>query len=67
MLILKIPKVIKENGREYQFIKKCNDTIYLYEETKYGYKKCFSKFDLGIRTKQLERTREVKPENDRYF
>lgn len=64
---MKIPKIIKQDGRKYKFIKRCNDTVYLYEETKYGYKRCFTKYDLGYMTKQAERIKKVSPERDRYF
>ena len=53
---MKIPKYItkKENTRgeaiirKYKFVEKCNDNLFLYEEANKKYKRCFTKFDLGI-------------------
>jgi len=49
---MRIPKVISINNHEYIFVKKCNDNLYLYKDLLYGYKECFTKYDLGHRTKQ---------------
>lgn len=45
----------------YKFIKKCNDDLFLYEEVNQHYKECFTKFDLGIKTRQMKVTH-VNPE-----
>lgn len=33
---------------KYKFIDKCNDNLFLYEEVNLKYKRCFTKFDLGL-------------------
>lgn len=63
---MKIPQTIEKDNRKYKFIKKCNDTTFLYEEIQYGYKKCFSKYDLGL-IKPIKIVKNIKPENDKYF
>ena len=49
------PKMLskkKQDGEiiihKYKFIEKCNDNLFLYEEVKQKYKRCFTKFDLGL-------------------
>lgn len=53
---MKIPKIIKKKktpGGEaiihrYRFVEKCNDNLFLYEEVNQKYKRCFTKFELGL-------------------
>jgi len=45
---MRIPKVISKNNHEYIFEKQCSENMFLYKEMLYGYKECFTKFDLGI-------------------
>lgn len=52
---MKIPKFMKEKQEKrsaiiytYRFVRKCNNNLYLYEEVKYKWKRCFTKFDLGL-------------------
>jgi hypothetical protein len=40
--------IITRNGEKYIFIKKCNDSLYLYENEKYKYKETFTNFELGM-------------------
>ncbi len=47
---MKIPKTINKNNREYIFEKQINNNVFLYKEKIYGYKECFTKFDLGLIT-----------------
>ncbi len=44
---------------------KCYENFALYKN-KY-YRECFTYYELGITTKQEEKTRKVSPEMDRYF
>lgn len=32
----------------YIFVEKCNDNLFLYEEVNQKYKRCFTKFELGL-------------------
>ena len=43
-----IPKTLYCNGHIYNYIEQCNDTLYLYEESKHKYKTTFSNHDLGL-------------------
>lgn len=67
---MKIPKIITRKTKyktgeireyTYKFIKKCNNNLFLYERTDNNAKECFSKFDLGIKTRQMKITH-VNPE-----
>ena len=49
---MKIPKTINKNNREYIFEKQINNNVFLYKEKIYGYKECFTKFDLGLITEK---------------
>lgn len=44
---MEIPKKKVINGKEYEFVEKCNDKLYLYKDCN-GFKTAFSKFDLGL-------------------
>lgn len=63
---MRIPKVISKNNHEYIFEKQCNENMFLYREMLYGYKECFTKFDLDL-IKKTPVVRKIKPEMDRYF
>ncbi len=63
---MKIPEIVKQNNKEYKFIKKCNDTTFLYQEIKYGYKKCFGRHELGL-IKPTKLVYNIKPEKDKNF
>lgn len=62
---MKIPKIIKKKNQDkiytYRFLKQCNSDLFLYEEINLHYKECFSKHDLGIKTRQMKVTH-VNPE-----
>lgn len=45
---MNIPKVISKNNHEYILVNKINDNLYLYKDLMYGYKECFTKYDLGL-------------------
>lgn len=45
---MKIPKVISKNNHEYILVKQINDKIFLYKDLLYGYKECFTRYDLGL-------------------
>ncbi len=51
---MRIPKVISKNNREYIFVEQCNEKLFLYQEMITGYKECFTIYDLGYRTTQIE-------------
>ena len=42
------PEVIQTKTKKYKLIGKCNDTLFLYEETRFGYKSAFDRFQLGM-------------------
>jgi len=44
-------EIITKNNREYKFIKKVNEKLYLFEDIKIGCKTCFSEYDLGLNKK----------------
>lgn len=65
---MKIPKIVNQGNRKYKFIKEYKNGVLLYEEITYKYKKCFSKFDLGLVKKIIEPARRrIKPENVKYW
>lgn len=45
---MKVPKIVKKNKREYKFVKQVNNNLFLYEETRLGFKETFSRADLKI-------------------
>lgn len=45
---MKIPKKIIRGKREYEFVQKVNDNLFLYKEIKLGFKETFSRADLKI-------------------
>ena len=45
---MKIPKKIIRGKREYEFVQKVNDNLFLYKETKLDFKETFSRADLKI-------------------
>lgn len=51
---MKIPKIISKKEHEYIFVKQCNENLFLYKDMLYGYTECFTKYDLGYRTYQVE-------------
>ncbi len=62
-----IPQTITIDNREYEFIKQCNEKLYLYKEKKTGYKETFSKFDLGLVEQVYKKVKDIHPEKNRYF
>ena len=44
----KIPKNIVHKGKKYTYVCKCNNNLFLYESVDYGYKMCFTRFELGL-------------------
>ena len=49
---MRIPKIISKNGHEYILEKQINDKLFLYKDMLYGYKECFSRYDLDLIEKQ---------------
>lgn len=45
---MKIPKTIIKNNQEYEFKKRNNETTFLYQNKKYGYKETFTLYQLGV-------------------
>jgi len=45
---MKIPKIISKNNREYIFVQKNNDKVYLYKEMITGYRESFQAQELGL-------------------
>jgi len=43
-----VPKIFSKNNHEYIFVKQVNKNMFLYKDMLYGYKECFTKFDLGL-------------------
>ena len=61
---MKIPKTIIKNNQKYEFIKRNNETTFLYKNKKYGYKATFSLYQLGVLKQQIEPPKlTVHPEN----
>lgn len=61
---MKIPKTIIKNKQEYEFVKRNNETTFLYQNKKYGYKETFSMYQLGVLKQQIEPSKlTVHPEN----
>ncbi|MGN1300688.1 MAG: hypothetical protein ACI4VC_05035 [Clostridia bacterium] len=52
---MEIPKIYKVGKRKYEFIKKCNENLFLYEDINTKAKTCFSRFDL----KQIKNDRKT--------
>ena len=51
---MKIPKIISKNNHEYILVKQINNNMFLYKDMLYGYKECFTKFDLGLVKEVIE-------------
>ena len=61
---MKIPKTIIKNKQEYEFVKRNNETTFLYKNKKYGYKETFSMYQLELLKQQIEPPKlAVHPEN----
>ncbi len=45
---MKIPKIVSKKNQKYEFVKQVNKNMFLYKNILYGYKECFTLFDLGI-------------------
>ena len=60
-----IPKILKKNGKEYKLTKEY-PTYGLYEATKFKYKECFSKQELGV-IKAKAKSRNINPEKVMYL
>lgn len=50
---MKIPKYIKKNNRKYEFVKIYPNFI-MYKDIETKTKICFSRYELGYRTKQVK-------------
>ena len=50
---MKIPKTVIKNKQEYEFVKRNNETTFLYKNKKYGFKETFSLYQLGVLKKQI--------------
>ena len=59
---MKIPKTIIKNNQKYEFVKRNNETTFLYQNKKYGYKETFSLYQLGVLKQQIEPPK-LNPEN----
>lgn len=58
---MQIPKKITKDNKEYAFIQECNNNVFLYEENKTGFKRCFNKHELGvIDNKKIDRALNIK-------
>ena len=44
---MKIPKIVRKNGRKYKYVKSYTNYI-LYEDTETGIRECFNRQDLGL-------------------
>lgn len=61
---MRIPTIIKKNNHKYMFIKRINKDLFLYRNIEYGYKECFTRFDLGIIKEIMPITcKYINPEN----
>lgn len=60
-----LPKTINRNNKEYKLIKEY-PTYRLYEATKFKYKECFSKQELGV-IKAKVKSRNINPEKVMYW
>ena len=60
-----IPKILKKNGKEYKLTKEY-PTYGLNEATKFKYKECFSKQELGV-IKAKVKSRNINPEKAMYW
>jgi hypothetical protein len=58
---MKIPKVISKNNHEYILVKQINDKMFLYKDLLYGYKECFTRYDLGLVKEIVKAEKEHKP------
>lgn len=47
--IIKVPKIISTGKHEYILVQQCNKDLWLYQDMMYGYERCFTSFELGIR------------------
>ena len=57
---MRIPKVISKNNHEYILEKQVNEKLFLYKDLLYGYKECFSLYDLGLIEEKTKVTRDRK-------
>ena len=57
---MRIPKVISKNNHEYILEKQVNEKLFLYKDLLYGYKECFSLYDLGLIEEQTKVSRDRK-------
>lgn len=61
---MKIPAIVKRDNKEYSFIQKCNDNVFLYIDKETDTRKCFSKYDLGmIDNKRIDKFLNIKTDN----
>ncbi len=60
---MRIPKIISKNNHEYILVKQVNENMFLYKDMLYGYKECFSRFDLGLLKEIMPKSTHVNPEN----
>lgn len=45
---MKIPRVVIKNKQEYEFVKRNNETTFLYKNKRYGFKETFTLYQLGV-------------------
>lgn len=58
---MKIPAIVKRDNKEYSFIQKCNDNVFLYIDKETDTRKCFNKYDLGmIDNKRIDKFLNIK-------
>lgn len=63
---MKIPKYIWKGKNKFAYEKQINESLYLYKNCKYGYKECFSLFDLGLVKQTIEILQTEKKRRIRY-
>ena len=61
---MNIPNKIINKHYTYQFVRKINDRLYMYEEEKNGWKECFHIMDL-IKIQQMQDVRKGVPTRER--
>lgn len=60
MINMKIPKIVRKNGRKYKLLK-IYETYVLYEDIETKVKECFNKQELGL-VKEKEKPWNLSPE-----
>ena len=49
-----VPKIISTGKHEYILVQQCNKDLWLYKDLIYGYKRCFTSFELGLRKRIIK-------------